>query len=926
MLRKSFCFATRNLNFFCRSAFQLNVSRKANFVGEQIIMTNTRHKSNKSEIQDHFNCIDDYFKFYHENDIKNLEILKYRLFKLYQVSSKKKNSYHYDKSNSVLSSKDKQFLRKAFNIISEKTIQPFIHDFAESYLKFDKLILQILKNIYLFEANFPLEVYLNYNRLCDLCVQNFLANLKQNPNLNNSLISIITVNFYRLKVSNDKQSIETFEKLHQILKQNLRTSHIEAVILLNIYLKDYSLEKYILEIPIDYIDEMFSKNLFEKLCLILVRLNNSNSNNSLKSYIKNRLLEKETLEKLNDKCFSLLITTNFTHNILFSNDEIEIFFEFLKKLTKKINFLEIGLILTALHKGKALTREKYIFFAKELEIYFLEIQKFVNQGINEMNYTSITNILNVYANNIIEADLSLIINLFNDLNRVLFFHHLKRINESKLMSIIQADSMILRKLRNNCKISQNVRSNCLSIISKIFRKIFSMPIIAKINQYSFENLIMCFFALIHIDDEFNEPFIEALQKEMLSRLSDHQLFEKVRNKQILMMLAQFYEVMTLNDEKSHFEKKYLSEDLQLAIESQLKKRLGSFSQNYDDFLNFLVIISKNKVLIRKKIFFNQIEKLYIAKMKDYTVLENSYLAYPLVKFALFTRSELNLISEWFWVEINKNLESESLDLVIYNIISCFSQENQFEPLFFKKFEEMILNKILPNPKIRIDNKLKYFSLLGRYEIKNKSLMDAYEEYILSLDSEKIQLFEALSILNVILMNKSTNFKLIESILKNIENEITNVKYDSEFYERNLNLAEIISLNIKYEYPTINLTEFPELTEFSKKKMGKREKNRSNSHFQKNVRKVLLELKIDFEEEKIIGPFNIDFFILPNICLEINGKSHYINGNNHTKNTERKYRLLKAMDYEVKVVYHLEWNKFEKEENQAKKILEKLTQI
>ena len=44
------------------------------------------------------------------------------------------------------------------------------------------------------------------------------------------------------------------------------------------------------------------------------------------------------------------------------------------------------------------------------------------------------------------------------------------------------------------------------------------------------------------------------------------------------------------------------------------------------------------------------------------------------------------------------------------------------------------------------------------------------------------------------------------------------------------------------------------------------------------------MNIEFEEENTIGPFNIDFFIKPDICFEINGKSHYVPNSVNAKNS------------------------------------------
>ena len=49
----------------------------------------------------------------------------------------------------------------------------------------------------------------------------------------------------------------------------------------------------------------------------------------------------------------------------------------------------------------------------------------------------------------------------------------------------------------------------------------------------------------------------------------------------------------------------------------------------------------------------------------------------------------------------------------------------------------------------------------------------------------------------------------------------------------------------------------------------------DSIWERNFEKTLIQLKLSYEKHKIIGPYLIDYFIKPNICINIDGPSHFI---------------------------------------------------
>lgn len=72
------------------------------------------------------------------------------------------------------------------------------------------------------------------------------------------------------------------------------------------------------------------------------------------------------------------------------------------------------------------------------------------------------------------------------------------------------------------------------------------------------------------------------------------------------------------------------------------------------------------------------------------------------------------------------------------------------------------------------------------------------------------------------------------------------------------------------------------------------------------------MKIPFIEEKIIGTYFIDFFVEPNICIEINGKLHYLEDSKQPNwLTVRKQRQIEKLGYKMVSIPYFEWIMYEK---------------
>lgn len=834
-----------------------------------------------------------------------MEILKDLLFKLHLTTMKR--------------GKPEEFLTE-FNAIldklNEKTLKPFLKN---SLLQnsFEKPVLDLLKTVFLFKVkNDQLNFYQNGNKLIDIYLEKALKGFKNEPNHINRLVTLINISLNRLIVCNDEQSRLSFEKIREFTVKNIATFPFEALVSLNINLQENGLyTTYGIEPSMETIQNLVSKGNFEKLGLALVRLNRSGLNPVLCEYIKKIFLKKEIQEKLDPKSISLLITTNFMHRQLFTQDFIENLYKNLKRHRKNIGFLEISMIVTSLNKGRMLNNEKIKFLGEELENFLFTSVKTSNKYINDINYHSCVTLLGVFSQNINENNIKP--SLFKDLNYILNSHTLKGISKPEILTIFQSNATFLRKSRKmNFASKETIRvlNECSIIIGKVFLKFLQNPLILNRTIENFDILLSFFQGLVQIDDVEFKSTIDSLALFMKENLP------KLNNKQVLSFFNSILELLSLVN-KSEFERQILP-SLSQSIEARVLETIVSFFQDYQDALSLLVIVSTHRETLRAKTLFNKIEREFIENMGKFTALENSYLIFPLVKFALFDEKEIDKIEEFYRKSLFCNQEIgnfENLEALLYNILMNFTQENQFSPLFFEEIESFLEKRVLSgdlSEKVSLEGKLKVFSILGRFEIKNQSLLASFWRFVLR-NREKLKVFEWMNILNVLLINQWGNIDDFKEILGEIEKSIGEIGENDEFFSHHVTLAKLLEGTLRSLYSEeIALDKFTKFQEFASRNQIDPESKRKSSLFQNTIKSVLSEIKVNFEEEKRIGPFVVDFFILPDVCFEINGRNHFIAGKRYNRNTQRKYLVLQNLGYQVRALSPELWNTFEKEENRG----------
>ena len=376
-----------------------------------------------SETQKAFGNINWHFTHYFKNDQKNMEILKDLLFKLHLITNKRgKNEEFSADFNAIL---DK---------LNETTMKPFLTN-ALLQTSFEKAVLDILKTIFLFKVKEDkVNFYQNGNKLIDIYLEKDLKEFKNEPNHINRLVTLINISLNRLIVCNDDQSRLSFEKIREFTVKNIANFPLEALVSFNINLQENGLyTTYGIEPSMETIQNLVNKGSFQKLGLALVRLNRSGLDPVLCEYIKNIFLKKEIQEKLDPKSISLLLSTNFMHKQLFTQDFIENLYKSLKRHHKNIGFLEISMIVTSLNKGRMLNNDKMKFLGEELEHFLFTSVKTSAKNINEINYHSCVTLLGVFSQNINESNITP--SLFKDLNYILNSHALRGISKNEILTI-----------------------------------------------------------------------------------------------------------------------------------------------------------------------------------------------------------------------------------------------------------------------------------------------------------------------------------------------------------------------------------------------------------------------------------------------------------------------------------------------------------
>jgi len=196
-------------------------------------------------------------------------------------------------------------------------------------------------------------------------------------------------------------------------------------------------------------------------------------------------------------------------------------------------------------------------------------------------------------------------------------------------------------------------------------------------------------------------------------------------------------------------------------------------------------------------------------------------------------------------------------------------------------------------------------------------------------------------------NHNSNFKanyssnktlILETYDKNFEKElllsekaVTNLVSLLKFISKHIDFEKIFSLEMETKirlYKSLlllklegivlneNLDNF--LKRFKNFHLLNVQNMTTESLIEKKFEDILKKFKVNYEKEKKNDFCSIDFFIKPNIAIEINGPDHYSFGVLKGKDNMKK-RALKLLEYKILNVSYLEFNNLNELENKIKNI-------
>ena len=190
---------------------------------------------------------------------------------------------------------------------------------------------------------------------------------------------------------------------------------------------------------------------------------------------------------------------------------------------------------------------------------------------------------------------------------------------------------------------------------------------------------------------------------------------------------------------------------------------------------------------------------------------------------------------------------------------------------------------------------------------NQNILEAFVKFInetklyLKLNNYKLALFLSYFFQYNIFDQKSMLPKPLIEECYNLFLQM--ISQEGLFDEKNIKIINIIQKITIYLY-LINangLKENQSFTNFYAKvsKVKVIKDASTDSHWERNFEKTLNQEKIIFEKQKIIGPFTIDYFIRPNICVNVDGPSHFIGDSKLYKSKDLfRQKILELMNYKA----------------------------
>mmetsp|Transcript_38914 Transcript_38914/g.44332 ORF Transcript_38914/g.44332 Transcript_38914/m.44332 type:complete len:545 (+) Transcript_38914:312-1946(+) len=143
-------------------------------------------------------------------------------------------------------------------------------------------------------------------------------------------------------------------------------------------------------------------------------------------------------------------------------------------------------------------------------------------------------------------------------------------------------------------------------------------------------------------------------------------------------------------------------------------------------------------------------------------------------------------------------------------------------------------------------------------------------------------------------------EVMEIMLKTILNSAQEKKMN---HKQRTQLVQTL-LELELNYPQLHKWIKDNYTKFLSQDVSLH-RNRTVSTHQRTIGRALKALKYEFEHEKLLGFYAVDFFIEPNIVIELDGPHHFINGTTEPLGpTLMKKRHLEAHGYKVANFSHV----------------------
>ena len=382
------------------------------------------------------------------------------------------------------------------------------------------------------------------------------------------------------------------------------------------------------------------------------------------------------------------------------------------------------------------------------------------------------------------------------------------------------------------------------------------------------------------------------------------------------------------------------EKINISFET-IKNIINNLNKNNNYNYNDSISTGLKKDTKKQNNFFDTTNKIYNETIISYIIEHLPY------------NKEKQNISVANLIEIIEIITENKIgNLNIFDKLFVFTQEKLFED-----FENQNNNK-----EILLNNLISFFKISAELGKSNINLLNLFLENYLSTNNSNTNPMKNLNNNNLLNLNNliwliSISISNITENKLHITHNLNNKILNLEFYDKNIenelliseksvvnlvNLMKLISKNLEFEnsfsmdvdekvrlYKSlihlklegITLNENMEnyLKKFKNFHMMNLDNTLCESGLQRKFEEILKKLKVEYEKEKKTDFCAIDFFIMPNIVIEINGPDHYCFGQLKGKDNLKK-RVLKFQGYKVMNVSYREFGKIQELENKIKKIL------